>query len=66
MPFMTYGHIVHDDCERHEGIALRAYFKWLAAAKPEGRDLEFWLAAEEEHQKACLETECFAAATLMS
>ena len=25
-----------------------AYFRWLHAGKPEGRDIEFWCAAERE------------------
>lgn len=29
-------------------IAKRAYQLWLAAGKPEGRDLDFWLEAEKE------------------
>ncbi len=32
-----------------EAIRVRAYFKWLAAGKPDGRSLELWVAAEREH-----------------
>lgn len=32
----------------HSVIALRAYQLWETAEKPEGRSIEFWLAAEEE------------------
>ena len=31
----------------HE-IRTAAYYKWLAAGRPEGRHLEFWCAAEQE------------------
>ena len=27
-----------------------AYRKWKDAGKPQGRDLEFWLAAEKHHE----------------
>jgi hypothetical protein len=48
MPFVTYGrNLVNHRC-RHENISQRAFFKWLAAGQPAGRDLEFWLAAEVE------------------
>jgi hypothetical protein len=29
-------------------IAVVAYFKWIDAGRPEGRDVEFWLEAEKE------------------
>lgn len=29
-------------------IRTAAYFKWLAAGRPDGRHLEFWCAAEQE------------------
>lgn len=29
-------------------IRLEAYYKWERAGRPQGRDLEFWLAAEKE------------------
>ena len=31
-----------------EIIRRIAYFHWLGAGRPEGRDLEFWLKAESE------------------
>jgi hypothetical protein len=61
MPFMTYERRVVNESSGHEAVALHAYFKWLAADQPEGRDLEFWLAAEEE-QKVRLNMESFVAA----
>lgn len=32
----------------NEAIARAAYLEWLGAGKPTGRDLEFWLKAEEK------------------
>jgi hypothetical protein len=32
----------------HEQISQRAYFLWEQAGRPEGRDKEFWTAAENE------------------
>lgn len=29
-------------------VELSAYYKWEEAGRPDGRDLEFWLAAEKE------------------
>ena len=37
---------------KQEEIAKKAYFKWLEAGKPEGRDEHFWLEAEEELRNA--------------
>lgn len=34
---------------RYEWIADRAYRLWEKAGRPSGRDLDFWLAAENEH-----------------
>jgi hypothetical protein len=34
---------------RYEWIANRAYRLWEKAGHPSGRDLDFWLAAENEH-----------------
>jgi len=34
----------------HEMIALKAYFTWQQAGCPDGREQEFWFAAEEELQ----------------
>ena len=34
---------------RYERIANRAYRLWEQAGRPCGRDLDFWLAAENEH-----------------
>jgi hypothetical protein len=48
MPFMTCGRNVQNESCENEAVALRAYFKWIAADQPKGRDLEFWLAAEQE------------------
>jgi hypothetical protein len=48
MPYPSYE--VHSgsplDCRA--AIAATAYYKWLAAGRPQGRDLEFWVAAERE------------------
>jgi hypothetical protein len=48
MPFPSYE--VHSVSPSHcrAVIAKAAYFKWLAAGQPQGRDLEFWVAAEQE------------------
>jgi hypothetical protein len=51
MPFVTYGRNIPNHGSRHERISERAYFKWLAAAQPGGRDLEFWFAAEDEESR---------------
>jgi hypothetical protein len=50
MPFAIYARNVVNHRRRHERISQRAFFKWLAAGQPEGRALEFWLAAEEEER----------------
>lgn len=34
---------------RYEWIANQAYRLWDKAGRPCGRDLDFWLAAEDEH-----------------
>jgi hypothetical protein len=34
---------------RYEWIANRAYRLWEKAGRPSGRDLDFWLAAENDH-----------------
>jgi hypothetical protein len=34
---------------RYEWIANRAYRLWEKAGRPSGSDLDFWLAAETEH-----------------
>ena len=34
---------------RYEWIVNRAYHLWEKAGRPSGRDLDFWLAAENEH-----------------
>ncbi|MCK1719914.1 DUF2934 domain-containing protein [Bradyrhizobium sp. 141] len=33
----------------HEEIRRRAFGLWQEAGRPEGRDLEFWLRAEQKH-----------------
>jgi Protein of unknown function (DUF2934). len=38
----------HDSSSSHAVIADRARRFWQDAGSPEGRDLEFWLAAESE------------------
>jgi hypothetical protein len=55
MPYPSYERHSFKDTDRPSAIAERAYFKWLALAKPEGRDLEFWLEAEREYDQ-CLDT----------
>lgn len=35
----------------HEEIRTRAFGLWQEAGRPEGRDLEFWLRAEQEHYR---------------
>ena len=37
--------VEHDPSE--EDIRKEAYYLWLADARPEGRDLDYWLAARE-------------------
>jgi hypothetical protein len=64
VPFVTYARNVPNHRCRHERISERAYFKWLAAAKPMGRDLEFWIAAEEEERSHSLEIDFPAAAAV--
>jgi hypothetical protein len=39
--------------ERHEWINNHSYELWEKAGKPEGRSLEFWLKAENEHDHCC-------------
>lgn len=34
--------------ERHAAVQKEAYFLWLSAGKPAGRDAEFWLKAEKK------------------
>jgi hypothetical protein len=46
-----------DDPQREARIRTRAYFLWLSAGKPDGRDQEFWeraceLVAMEENPQA--------------
>ena len=36
------------DDELRRAIELRAYTLWEEAGRPEGREMEFWFAAEEE------------------
>jgi hypothetical protein len=36
---------------RYEWIANRAYRLWEMAGRPSGRDWDFWLAAENEHDQ---------------
>ena len=36
------------DEQRHRRIELRAYKLWEEADRPDGRELEFWLQAEQE------------------
>jgi hypothetical protein len=50
MPFVTYGRNVINHRCRDEIISQSAFFKWQAAGRPEGRDLDFWLAAEQEER----------------
>jgi len=52
MPFATYGRNVNNYRSRHERISQRAFFNWLSAGQPEGRDQEFWFAAEEAERKS--------------
>lgn len=39
---------------RTEWISNRAYHLWEKANRPEGRDLDFWLAAERDHDLCVL------------
>lgn len=39
----------------HESIAKRAYQRWEERGRPDGRDLQFWLEAENELKAAALE-----------
>jgi hypothetical protein len=36
---------------RHKWIEVRAHELWHKAGRPPGRDLAFWMAAEEEHDR---------------
>jgi hypothetical protein len=36
---------------QHEEVSAKARALWQSAGSPEGRDLEFWLAAEAELQR---------------
>jgi hypothetical protein len=48
MPYPSYE--VHSVSSRQcrAAIAEAAYYKWLAAGQPQGRDLEFWVMGEQE------------------
>jgi hypothetical protein len=48
MPYPSYE--VHSLSPRlcRAAIAESAYYKWLDAGRPQGRDVEFWVAAERE------------------
>jgi hypothetical protein len=35
----------------HDAVAVAAYFQWIKADQPAGRDEEFWLRAEEQLRK---------------
>jgi DNA invertase Pin-like site-specific DNA recombinase len=37
-----------EEIERQQNIRERAYEIWIEHGRPEGRDLQFWLAAERE------------------
>lgn len=37
-----------EQLERHQLISERAHKMWVEHGRPEGRDVEFWLAAEQE------------------
>jgi hypothetical protein len=41
--------------KEHEIIAEAAYYKWLEAGKPDGRDRDFWFQAESEFTSADVE-----------
>ena len=38
-----------DNGSADELIRIAAYFKWLDAGRPDGRDLDFWCQAEQDH-----------------
>lgn len=48
LQFFDAGHTVHKEPATHEQIAAFAKQKWEQANQPEGRNEEFWLAAEKE------------------
>jgi hypothetical protein len=52
MPFVSYGRNVNNRRSRQERISQRAFFNWLSAGQPDGRDQEFWFAAEEEERRS--------------
>ena len=39
------------DTERTEEIRLDAYYRWEQAGKPDNRELEFWLMAEQKWEQ---------------
>jgi hypothetical protein len=53
------------DCDsRQDQIRVSAYYKWLQAGGPDGRQLDFWCEAEREY--AVAQTDTAAAATRRS
>jgi hypothetical protein len=36
--------------DKHGWVSRRAYFLWESNGRPAGRDVEFWLQAEHDHQ----------------
>jgi len=48
MPYPSYEVHSVSPGQGRAAVALAAYYKWLAAGRPLGRDLEFWVTAEQE------------------
>jgi hypothetical protein len=48
MPYPSYEVHSVSPHQCRAAIAEAAYYKWLAAGQPQGRDLEFWVTAEHE------------------
>jgi hypothetical protein len=48
MPYPSYEVHSVSPGQCRAAVALAAYYKWLVAGQPQGRDLEFWVAAEQE------------------
>jgi len=38
------------DTSREWWVAVAAYYKWIEAGQPEGRQDEFWFAAERDYE----------------
>jgi hypothetical protein len=48
MPYPSYEVHSVSPGQCRAAVARSAYYKWLSAGQPQGRDLEFWVSAEQE------------------